>query len=523
MRKRKIVQVLIGLLLVAALVLIPMACKAPEAPPVAPPVEAPPVAPPAVKIKAFKGLADIPEIENKRPIHVALEAGGVAEFQLKLLEAFSERTGVPITYELMLMAVCYPKIMPELIAGTGAYDCVVTETTWSNEWDPYLYDLAELSEMYEPGGVAALELDLAGISATQLRCASTRDGVIKGLPYYTFDCGQFIRQDVLDDPIEKEAFKARYGYELVIPTEYQELYDQSEFFTRKKGELLKGEPLEWDLYGCALMAGKFPHVHDELQAMVWGAGARFMRPVRDAAGIVVGFEITKSDVDQLLWALEYYHSLMKFASPGCTTGFWDFVTMQFIEGYTINVPFLYISLNQWATDVEANIPGAELALYPCVGEPYLGLGYVGNFYQGVTRASENPEAAFWLARYLSSWEGQLEFGEAGWPVIRTDFYEHPKYETEEWWGRVGMKSEFLLDLWDNYLTPEFCDDVFNFNSSAAGRIYEMHILPMHESAVGLKTPENACKYIISQEIELQTKFGELPLTVEPEVTEWLGQ
>ena len=50
MRKRKgVAQVLIGLLLVAALVLIPMACKAPEeAPPAAPPVEAPPVAPPAV-------------------------------------------------------------------------------------------------------------------------------------------------------------------------------------------------------------------------------------------------------------------------------------------------------------------------------------------------------------------------------------------------------------------------------------------------------------------------------------------
>ena len=56
MRKRKIIQVLIGLLLVVALVLTPMACKAPEAPPVAPPVEAPPeeVAPPVAPPEEVK-------------------------------------------------------------------------------------------------------------------------------------------------------------------------------------------------------------------------------------------------------------------------------------------------------------------------------------------------------------------------------------------------------------------------------------------------------------------------------------
>ena len=43
-------------------------------------------------IKPFKGLADIPEIKNKRPIHIALEAGGGAEIQLKYIKKFSEKT-----------------------------------------------------------------------------------------------------------------------------------------------------------------------------------------------------------------------------------------------------------------------------------------------------------------------------------------------------------------------------------------------------------------------------------------------
>lgn len=477
----------------------------------------------AAEIKAFRGLNDIPPIKNKRPIHVALEAGGVAEKQLALLKAFSDKTGVPVTHELMVMSLCYSKIMPELIGGTGAYDTVVTETTWSNEWDPFIYDVAELSKKYEPGGVEALKLDLAGISKTQLRCASTRDGRLKGIPYYTYDTFQFIRQDVLDDPIEKKNFKAKYGYELRAPVKYKELYDQAEFFTRKKGELLKGKPLKWNLYGVSLMAGNFAHVQDELQPMVWGAGCRFMRPVKDSSGKVVKYQITKKDADQLLFALEFYHSLMKFASPGCENAYWDFVTMEFNEGRTINVPFLYVSLNQWATDVYKNIPGASMALYPVVGNVHTGLGYVGNFYQGVTKASKNPEAGFWLMRYLGSQEGQRDFIESGWPGIRSDIYEDPKYQAKEWWLRVGMKGKAMLYSWKHDLTPEFIDTEYNYSSSAAGRIYEMTILPWHESAVGIKTPLQAAKYTVKQTIELQTKFGGQPIEVDPEVTKWLKE
>lgn len=518
MHKKLGIYLLIGLL-VFSLAFITTGCPAPVADPDPKPD---PAEDPVEEPRMFRGLADIPEIEDRDPIHVALEAGGVAEFQLKLLEAFAEHTGITVTHELMVMALVYPKVMPELIAGTGAYDAVVVESTWTNEWDPFLFDTAELAEMFEPGGVASLELDLAGISATQLRCASTHDGRLKGLPYYTFDTAMFARQDILDDPTEQAAFLEEYGYELKAPTTYEELYDHAEFFTREAGELLKGEPLPHDFFGVALMAGNFPHIHDEMYPMVWGKGARFMRAVREG-GDLVGFEITMEDAEALQFGLEYYRSLMAYAPPGSATGFWDFATIQLIENRAMYSPFLYISLNQWASQLETDIPGGKLAIYPNVGVPYPGMGYVGNFYQGVPRASDNPEAAFWLGRYLASQEGQRDFGEAGWPVIRTDFYEDPKYEADEWWLPVGMKRDFLLNSWDNYLTPEFLDTVFNFNSDTAARIYEMHILPMHRSAVGEITPEEAAKYIVGETIRLQEEFGTLPVTVDPAVTAWLAE
>ena len=98
MTKRKsVVQVLIGLLLVAALVLVPMACKAPEAPPAAPPEE---VAPPPVEYPLGKAVIKLGGMDIMSGMHadygrqmlmgaqMAIEeinaAGGILGSQLEL-------------------------------------------------------------------------------------------------------------------------------------------------------------------------------------------------------------------------------------------------------------------------------------------------------------------------------------------------------------------------------------------------------------------------------------------------------
>ncbi len=45
------------------------------------------------------------------------------------------------------------------------------------------------------------------------------------------------RQDLFDDPKEKAAFKAKYGYDLALPETYSQLRDIAEFFTRPDQKL----------------------------------------------------------------------------------------------------------------------------------------------------------------------------------------------------------------------------------------------------------------------------------------------
>ena len=455
-------------------------------------------------------LADVPPIKNKRPIHIAL-FGGTKQFDIevpKMIKKFEEKTGIKITYEKMIMTSIYPKINAELMAGTGAYDLIVMETSTTNEWAPYLWDVRELAKKYEPDGVAGLEHDLKGHDPALLRTTCDRDGHLRGIPYWNYEQVLYHRVDCFEDPIEKANFKKKYGYELHVPVTRQQLYDTAEFFTRKAGEKLKGKVLKKDLYGVALMAGRY-EINDEISAMIWGAGGHWATIIRDKDGKAKEFVITKRDKRIQKEALEYYISLLKFASPGCLTGYWDFTCAQFVSGLTIMMPYVYLVVEDWTWQVEDKIPGAKKGMALCVGRQ----GYIGDFAECVAKASKNPEASYWFMKYLGGYECQKTLMEGGFPGVRRDIMGNPEYQNDPKWkkpigDRVRVNS-LALQIQNNYV-----NDYIHFNSSAMGKIYEMQIIELHNGAIGKYTPEECIKVITKKTIKLQKKFGQLPIREE---------
>ncbi|GAB5467472.1 MAG: extracellular solute-binding protein [Rhodospirillales bacterium] len=448
-------------------------------------------------------LADIPEIENKEPIHVALEAGGAADLIIPYLQKFSEATGVPVTSESMVFATIYSKEVVELQGGTGAYDVVVTETSWTNEWRDYLFPLNELAEAYDPEGVAGLRAVADGIDPGLLRMASTRDGVLVGIPYYTYTMISIYREDLFNDAGEQAAFKEKFGYDLAPATEWQQLLDQAQFFTRKSGETLRGETLDHDFYGVSMMAGRFPHVQDELAAMIWSKGAHWASPVRED-GKLTGFTITDKDRETLEWAFTLYQELMKYAPPGSENAFWDFATAQFVEGNTAIIPLMYNGLWNWASSVANEVPGARAAAAPVVGSR----PYTGAFHFAPSRDSGNPEAAYWLLKYIGSFATQKEMIEGGWAGTNIDVLSEPDKTVETDYAAYGWIPPTLAQ-WE-VQTPDV-DDYLHFNSSAFGKIYEQMTIIGHENATGVTTPAESVEAWEKAFSRLQRKFGELPV------------
>ncbi len=448
-------------------------------------------------------LSDIPEIKNKKPINVALEAGGAADLIIPYLQRFSDATGIPVTSESMVFATIYSKEVVELQGRTGAYDVVVTETSWTNEWKDYLYPLKELAEKYEPNGVKAFEEYLKTHDSGLLRMASSRDGTLVGVPYYTYTQISIYRDDLFNHAGEKADFKAKYGYDLAPATSWEQLRDQGEFFTRKKGDKLKGKVLDKDFYGLSLMAGRFPHVQDELAAMIWAQGSHWASPVREN-GTLKGFKITDKDRETMKWAFTNYHDLMQFAPPGTENAFWDFATAQFVEGNTAIIPLMYNGLWNWASDVAKEVDDAKAAAAPVVGSR----PYTGAFHFAPAKDTDNPEGAYWLLKYIGSYLTQKEMIEGGWAgtnravLSGSDMTIDTKYKEYGW-------IQPTLSQWAEQASD--VNDYLHFNSAAFGKLYEQMTIIGHENATGVKTPEESVQAWEKSFNRLQKKFGELPV------------
>jgi len=61
---------------------------------------------------------------------------------------------------------------------------------------------------------------------------------------------------------------------------------------------------------------------------------------------------------------------------------------------------------------------------------------------------------------------------------------------------------------------DFINNLFYFNSDGAGKIYEIQIILCHEAMTGQRTIDETVKEITKQTVELQTKFGTLPIREE---------
>ena len=167
-------------------------------------------------------LSDVPELKNKRPIHLILETGEGHDKALPIIESFAKKTGVPVNVERVASSGVYGKENVELMAGTGHYDVVYVETSWTTEWSDLLYKMKDLANKVDPGKYAALERDMAGMSPS-IRATGQAYGNQMVLPFYTFDMAMWIRQDVFDDPTEKANFKAKYSYDLAAAKTWKEL------------------------------------------------------------------------------------------------------------------------------------------------------------------------------------------------------------------------------------------------------------------------------------------------------------
>jgi len=299
---------------------------------------------------------------------------------------FTEKTGAKWIIHGFPHVNLYPKEMAELVANTGAFDLVTGMQMSFSMFEPYLISLNPFIER-DFGSLDNFKKLFYPSAMEEV----TYNGQVKYVPYQFTPQFTVYREDLFNDPGEKAAFKAQYGYELEPPETIQQLIDVAKFFTRP----------EEDLWGLVFMGKSAPGGWTMISAM-YGAGLDLVDPETGKAPFASGPLREKAIEAASFWydmvhtykvsppgsaaighteCYEVYAGGHAAMSHGWWSDFWDRVT---------------------APEVIADIGESGSISLPTI-DPDEGV-FLSCWGYGIPKMSKNSEAAWEFIKFMMSEE-----------------------------------------------------------------------------------------------------------------------
>jgi multiple sugar transport system substrate-binding protein len=356
-------------------------------------------------------------------ITVTAEAGLQALLQSQHSAPEWERlTGIKINTVELPFEEIYPKTMLEHQAGTGAYDALLISPPWLPDMvlQGAVVPLDEWAEKYG----AAEEFDDINPA---FRDWQTYDGKIYGLVQDGDVLVTYYRKDVFEDPENQAEFKAKHGYDLGPPKDYDAFGDIACFLTEKYAPEMYGAGVINTGYMFFFFSERFRN-----------NGGRFFDPETMRATVN-----SEAGVKALTQMVEQNECM----APGIET--WGFIeNFSAISAGEIAMTISWPPVGRWVQGV--NVDDAALAWVPpsqVIGK----IGYAINpgghpelasgFIMGVSANSKHQEAAYLYTQWMSSKKQSLE--NVMKPVGLRDPFRMSHYESEAYRNLWPTAPEYL--------------------------------------------------------------------------------
>ncbi|MBN1837505.1 MAG: sugar ABC transporter substrate-binding protein [Spirochaetales bacterium] len=154
-----------------------------------------------------------------------------AALELQIPE-YEKLTGVKVEFEEVPFAQLHEKMILDFASQAGTYDFVISLTDWVTELvrGEYLVALDDYIKKDPPE-------DWPNAFPKGLLSIQTVNNKLYGLPCHDGPIMLYYRKDLFQDPQEKSAFKAKYGYDLQPPETWDHFLDMTRFFTRPADNL----------------------------------------------------------------------------------------------------------------------------------------------------------------------------------------------------------------------------------------------------------------------------------------------
>ena len=283
----------------------------------------------------------------------------------------------------------YPKLKNEFGAGTGEYDVVVYRPSFEAEFanlgdiqpmDPYTY-------LMDP------KLNDIPTSLRELYCFY--NGKLYSLPEDGDLHVLYYRKDLIENPIERKAFKAKYGYELGVPQTWKQAIDFAQFFTRKKGEMLAGKKLTENFYGTGMMLSRLWAPEEFIDRFAAFHGAYFDDNLNPGINSEAGVK-----------ALNIIKELLPYAPPDVLSYGYFELRNAFLGGHLASM-LQFTDIWKFSWDASQSVVIGKIGLSHIPGTMRNGkLYYKGTMPYGrimsITSTCKHPAAAYWVIAYMST-------------------------------------------------------------------------------------------------------------------------
>lgn len=368
------------------------------------------------------GLVILPvTAADKRPYEgVKLVVVGDAGQNLKPFEWYKdeikEKSGIEITQVVGVpFTSVYEKLKTEFIAQTGAYDLVIFYPSYLGEFAGlgYLAPLDQYANKYDP--------KLSDVPTAVRELNIKYGGRLYALPYDGDVLNLYYRKDLFTNATEKANFKKKYGYELKAPETWDQFLTIAKFFNRKKGSTLAGRKLTEDFYGVAEMGARgFSYA--------WWL-ARF----GSLGGVYFDSNMNPMiNSDKAVKALDMFKESIKLSPPDVLAYGYEELKNAYLEGKVAMV-IQWSDVQKKAQDPKqskivgksgiAQVPGTKTG-GTIVRKAPMPVGRV----IAVPKTTKNPEAAYWVAWYLSTVTSlnDVSSPETGLDPYRVSHFNQPK-------------------------------------------------------------------------------------------------
>jgi multiple sugar transport system substrate-binding protein len=357
-----------------------------------------------------------------------------ADFLQQVGLDYEEATGIPVTVVQTPWGDFYNRVGAEWAAQGTAYDMVVGDSQWIGQAVTQGH-YVDMTEFLTSNGI---DETVTPATLTYYGEYPTGSGSYYAYPTEGDANGWAYRMDLFEDEANQAAFQEAYGYELAVPSTWDQLRDIAEFFNRP----------DEGLYGLGIYTQvDYDAITMGFQNVFFSYGGDWRDETNNVFGVV--------NSEQAVGALEMYRELYSFAPPGTNNAFFQEMNDIFVQGRAAMI-MNYFAFFPALTDSTYN-PYAETTGYfanPAGpdGDRFAALGGQGISINSYV-SDERKQASFDFIQWFAQEDTQLRWAQLGGYTCNANVLASEAFlEVAPFNAAFAETMTFVKDFWN---IPEF--------------------------------------------------------------------